>query len=227
MYDKLTDKTRKVISYARQEAQRLGHDYIGTEHLLLGILKERTGMAGTVLDRLGVDAAQVRQETEKATPAATERMPEGRQFPFKADAKKAFEYAVEEAGRLRHNYIGTEHLLVGLVQVEEGAAARALKACGVELKGVRNAIAGLISGEDRSSAPSPARIEARLQEVENLAAGRTDDQLIQAFRTVLAYCCDVEASAVAGGDFERAYSLRDLYERNMGLLRRLCNGRGD
>lgn len=227
MYDRLTEKTRRVISYARQEAQRMGHQYIGTEHLLLGILRERTGMAATVLDRLHVDPAQLRAEVEKAAGAQPQPADGSRQFPFVPGAKKAFEYAAEESKGAGQNYIGTEHLLLGLLREEEDIAAQALKSCGVRLEAVREALADLLGpGEGPPSAPSSARIEARLQEAFlSLAAQSADDPLVQGFKAVLAYYSAEEAAAVQRGEKELADALRDLYDHTMVVFRKLCEGR--
>ncbi len=147
MYDRLTEKTRKVISYARQEAQRMGHQYIGTEHLLLGLVREGTGMAATVLQRLGVDPKRVRLEVEKVVKGGTDVISTGKQFPFAPRAKKAFEYAVEEAKRMGQNYIGTEHLLLGLLREEEGIAAQVLINLGVDTEEVQECLMDLLGPE--------------------------------------------------------------------------------
>jgi ATP-dependent Clp protease ATP-binding subunit ClpA len=226
MYDRLTEKTRRVISHARQEAQRMGGQYIGTEHLLLGILKERTGLAATALDRLGVDPGQMRSQVGKAAGAKPTVADSTKQFPFAPHAKMAFEYAAEESKRAGQNYIGTEHLLLGLVQVSDGAAAQALERCGVRLEAVREALAELLGpGEEPPSAPSSACIEARLQDAFlSLAAQSADDPLVQAFKAVLAYYSAEEAAAVQRGDKDLADALRDLYDHTMVVFRKLCEG---
>ena len=224
MYDKLTEKTRKVISYARQEAQRMGHDYIGTEHLLLGILRERTGMAATILQRLGVDPEQVRLEVEKVAGAQPEAAGGVRQVPFDPPAEKAFDYAVEEAERLGQNYIGTEHLLVGLLCVSESGAAQALERCGVNLQSVREVLVGLVFRGMPSSPPTSARMEAELKEAQKLAAERADDPLVQGFKAVLAHYSTEEAAAAQRGDYKQAHAFRELHERTMAVFRRLGDG---
>ncbi|MHC4480137.1 MAG: ATP-dependent Clp protease ATP-binding subunit [Planctomycetota bacterium] len=147
MYEKLTEKAQKVFKYARQEAQRMGHQYIGTEHLLLGLVREGTGVAATVLQRLGVDPKRVRLEVEKIVKGGTDVISTGREFSLAPRAKKAFEYAFEEAKRLGQNYIGTEHLLLGLLREEEGIAAQVLLNLGVELDEVQEAVIDLLGPE--------------------------------------------------------------------------------
>ncbi len=144
MYEKLTEKAQKVFKHARQEAQRMGHQYIGTEHLLLGLVREGTGVAATVLQRLGVDPKRVRFEVERVVKSGTEVVSTGRDFTLAARARKAFEYAFEEAKRLGQNYIGTEHLLLGLLKEEEGIAAQVLLNLGVEIDEVRESIVELL-----------------------------------------------------------------------------------
>ena len=146
MYDRLTEKTKKVITSARQEAQRMGHHYIGTEHLLLGLVREGTGVAATVLQRLGVDPKRVRLEVEKIVRSNREISPGGKQL-FAPRAKRTLEYAAEEASRLGQNYIGTEHLLLGLLKEEEGIAAQVLTNLGVDLNEVHESIMELLGPE--------------------------------------------------------------------------------
>jgi len=146
MYDRFTEKARKVITYAKQEAQRLGHEYIGTEHLLLGVLREGTGMAYTILQRLDVDPKRVRLEVEKRVRHATDRASNGK-FPFAPRARRVIEFAVEESRRLGHNYVGTEHILMGLLREEEGIAAQVLNGLGVELEDVQEELLELSGPE--------------------------------------------------------------------------------
>jgi len=152
MYDRLTEKTKKVISYARQEAQRMGHQYIGTEHLLLGLVREGTGAAATVLQRLGVDSKRARLEVEKIVKSDTDVIPIGKQ-PLAPRARKALEYAFEEAKRLGHQYIGTEHLLLGLLREEDDIATQVLRNLGVEIEDVHDSLMELLgpeAGEEES-----------------------------------------------------------------------------
>src|SRR5437660_491751 len=125
MYERFTDRARKVMQLANQEAQRFNHEYIGTEHILLGLVKEGSGVAANVLKNLDIDLRKVRLEVEKIVQTG----PGGgeitvSQRPHTPRARKVIEYAVEEAHNLNHNYVGTEHLLLGLLREEEGVAGR-------------------------------------------------------------------------------------------------------
>ncbi|MBE0478356.1 ATP-dependent Clp protease ATP-binding subunit [Candidatus Aerophobetes bacterium] len=156
MFNRFTEKARRVILLAREEAKRLDHDYLGTEHLLLGLIREGEGVAALSLQSLGVDLGQVRQEVERAVGRGGGSLFLG-QIPFTPRAKKVLELAVNEARNLGHNYIGTEHLLLGLIREGEGVAAQILTNLGVELERVREEVVALIgekSSLERVSQPS-------------------------------------------------------------------------
>ena len=119
MFEKFTERGRKVIVYAREEAERLQNDYLGTEHVLLGTLREEDGIPVAVLRKMGIDVDQIRMEVERNLPSSGNTLTFG-DIPFTPRAKKVLEYAVEEARLLGHNYIGSEHLLLGLIREEEG-----------------------------------------------------------------------------------------------------------
>jgi hypothetical protein len=139
MFDRFTDRARKVFSFARQEAERFNHDYIGTEHILLGLVKEGSGVAANVLENLDVDLEKVRLEVEKLVKSAPD-MPTMGQLPFTPHAKKVIEFAITEARALNHNYIGTEHLLLGLLRVQEGPAAQVMLNLCLNMEDVRNEV---------------------------------------------------------------------------------------
>ena len=122
MYERFTDRARKVLQLANQEAQRLNHEYIGTEHILLGLVKEGSGVASNVLKNMDVDLTKIRREVEKLVNQGTDMIAMGK-LPQTPRAKKAIEYAMDEARNLGHTYVGTEHLLLGLLREEEGIAA--------------------------------------------------------------------------------------------------------
>src|SRR5438876_9247770 len=134
-FDKFTERARKVLSLAQEEAQRFQHTYIGTEHLLLGIVRENEGVTAKVLSNLGVDLNKVRNAVE-ASIGRGDRIVLG-EIGLTPRAKKVIELAVDEARRLNHHYIGTEHLLLGLVREGEGIAAGVLENLGVNLEKVR------------------------------------------------------------------------------------------
>ena len=117
MYERFTDRARQVMSLANQEAQRFNHEFTGTEHILLGLVKEGTGVATNVLKNLDVDLDKIRREVEKIITAGPDKVTTS-YLPHTPRAKKVIEYAIEEAPFLNHNYIGTEHLLLGLLKEE-------------------------------------------------------------------------------------------------------------
>ena len=143
MFDKFTDRARKVMSLARNEAQRLGHDAIGTEHILLALIKEGSGVAARALINLDVDLKKVTAEIEKQIPSEPKPVASG-SLPFTPRAKRTLEFAHEEAANLGHDYIGTEHLLLGLLREQEGLAARVLVNLGVRLDEVRDEILNIL-----------------------------------------------------------------------------------
>src|SRR5437588_2026103 len=121
MYERFTDRARKVMQLANQEAQRFNHEYIGTEHILLGLVKEGSGVAANVLKNLDIDLRRICLEVEKIVQAGPDMVTMGK-LPQTPRAKKVIEYSIEEARNLNHNYVGTEHLLLGLLREQEGAA---------------------------------------------------------------------------------------------------------
>ncbi len=147
-YDKFTERARKVLSLAQEEAQRFQHPYIDTEHLLLGLVREGEGVAAKVLSNLGVELTRVRSSIEFIV-GRGDRIVLG-EIPLTPRAKKVIELAVDEARRLNHQYIGTEHLLLGLVREGEGIAAGALDSLGVNLEKVRTETIRVLS---QSGAP--------------------------------------------------------------------------
>ncbi len=139
MFDRFTDRARKVMNLAKSEAQRLNHEYIGTEHVLLGLVQEGSGVAANVLRNMGIDLKRIRAEIEKLVKGSSTMVPMGN-LPFTPRAKKVLELSLEEASQLGHNYIGTEHLLLGLIKESEGIAARVLTNLGVKLEDVREEV---------------------------------------------------------------------------------------
>ncbi|GHT35831.1 ATP-dependent Clp protease ATP-binding protein [Planctomycetales bacterium] len=142
-YERFTDRARKVLQLANQEAQRFNHEYIGTEHLLLGLIKEGNGVAANVLKNLDIDLRKIRHEVEKLVRSGPDLVTMGK-LPQTPRAKKAIEYAVEEARNLNHNYVGTEHLLLGLLREQEGVAAQVLMNLGLKLEEVRREVLNLL-----------------------------------------------------------------------------------
>jgi ATP-dependent Clp protease ATP-binding subunit ClpC len=143
MFERLTDRARKVMALANQEAQRFNHEYIGTEHILLGLVKEGSGVGANVLKNLDIDLRKVRLEVEKLVKSGPEMVTMGK-LPQTPRAKKVIEYAIEEARNLNHNYVGTEHLLLGLLREHDGVAAQVLMNLGLKLEEVREEVLNLL-----------------------------------------------------------------------------------
>ena len=150
MYERFTDRARKVMQLANQEAQRFNHEYIGTEHILLGLVKEGTGVAANVLKNLDIDLRKIRLEVEKIVQAGPDMVTMGK-LPQTPRAKKVIEYSIEEARQLNHNYVGTEHLLLGLLREQEGVAAQVLMNLGLKLEDVREEVLNLLGHNMESS----------------------------------------------------------------------------
>jgi len=144
MFERLTDRARRVMDLAQDEARRLQHHYIGTEHLLLGLLGEGEGIAAQALQSLGIGLAAARQQVEQIVGRGQQAAPE--HIPFTPRAKKVLGLARREALQLGHHYIGTEHILLGLIREGDGVAAQALAALGAELNPVRQQVIRLLHG---------------------------------------------------------------------------------
>src|SRR5450755_3224027 len=143
MYERFTDRARKVMQLANQEAQRFNHEYIGTEHILLGLIKEGSGVAANVLKNLDIDLRKIRLEVEKLVQSGPDMVTMGK-LPQTPRAKKVIEYSMEEARNLNHNYVGTEHILLGLLREQEGVAAQVLMNLGLKLEEVREEVLNLL-----------------------------------------------------------------------------------
>jgi len=143
MFNRFTERARKVIILAKEEARRFNHDYIGTEHILLGLVREGEGVAAAVLQKIGVSLENIRLEIEKLVQPGPTTQIIG-DIPFTPRAKKALELAAEEARSLGHNYIGSEHLLLGLIREGEGIASQVLLNLGMDLNTVRNEVMELL-----------------------------------------------------------------------------------
>jgi ATP-dependent Clp protease ATP-binding subunit ClpC len=182
MFDRFTERARKVMTLARQEAQKLNNDYIGTEHILLGLVQEGSGVAAQVLKNLDVDLRKVRAEVERLVEQGTNPV-SGTQLPFTPRAKRVLELALEEAQNLGHNYIGTEHLLLGLIRESDGPAAHVLQNLGVKPEEVREEVVELLGAEPPAGAPKTAEeggAEAA-EGTEEPAAGKSKTPALDAF----------------------------------------------
>ncbi len=154
MFGRYSERAQRVILLAQEEARRLGYNYVGTEHLLLGLIREGTGIAAKAMQNLGIDLDQVRHEVEKIIGRGSG--PVGGEIGYTPRAKKVvMELALEEARHLGHNYVGTEHILLGLIREGEGVAARVLENMGADLEKVRREVMRLLGGT--APQPAPAR----------------------------------------------------------------------
>src|SRR6266550_2585133 len=144
MFERFTDRARRVVVLAQEEARMLNHNYIGTEHILLGLVHEGEGVAARALQALGISLEAVRQQVEEII-GQGQQAPSGH-IPFTPRAKKVLELSLREALQLGHNYIGTEHILLGLIREGEGVAAQVLVKLGADLSRVRQQVIQLLSG---------------------------------------------------------------------------------
>src|SRR6187455_2791563 len=144
MFERFTDRARRVVVLAQEEARMLNHNYIGTEHILLGLIHEGEGVAAKALESLGISLEGVRQQVEEII-GQGQQAPSGH-IPFTPRAKKVLELSLREALQLGHNYIGTEHILLGPIREGEGVAAQVLVKLGADLNRVRQQVIQLLSG---------------------------------------------------------------------------------
>src|ERR1700741_68867 len=158
MYERFTDRARKVMQLTNQEAIALNHEYIGTEHILLGLVKEGSGVAANVLKNLDIDLRKIRLEVEKIVQAGPDMVTMGK-LPHTPRAKKVIEYSIEEARNLNHNYVGTEHLLLGLLREQEGVAAQVFLNLGLRLEDVREEVLNLLGHNEMESEQSGVKQE--------------------------------------------------------------------
>ena len=144
LFERFTDRARRVVVLAQEEARLLNHNYIGTEHILLGLIHEGEGVAAKALESLGISLEAVRSQVEEIIGQGGSS-PSGH-IPFTPRAKKVLELSLREALQLGHNYIGTEHILLGLIREGEGVAAQVLVKLGADLSRVRQQVIQLLSG---------------------------------------------------------------------------------
>ena len=162
MFERFTDQARRVVKLAHDEAERLDHNYIGTEHILLGLIRERDGVAARALEPLGISLDAVRQQIEEMI-GRGQQAPSGH-IPFTPRAKKVLELSLRESLQLGANYIGTEHILLALVREGDGVAAQALMVLGADLNRVRQQVIRLLHGQ-QAKGPVAARSAAGEQTV--------------------------------------------------------------
>jgi ATP-dependent Clp protease ATP-binding subunit ClpA len=153
MFERFTERARQVVVFASDEARTLGHNYIGTEHILLGLIREQEGVAARALASLGITAEEVRAQVVGIVGQGDSVTTS--QIPFTPRAKKALERALREGIALGHAYVGTEHLLLGLARVNDGVATRILLDLGADAETIRRSVGGLLSGLDSGRAQAP------------------------------------------------------------------------
>jgi ATP-dependent Clp protease ATP-binding subunit ClpA len=202
MFQRFTDQARRIVVLAQEEASRLKHNYIGTEHILLGLIREGKGVAAEALKSLGISLDPVRQQVEEIIGRGQEA-PQGH-IPFTPRAKKVLELSLRESKQLGHDYIGTEHILLGLIREGDGVAAQVLVKLGADRKRVRQQVIQLLHGR-AAEEPGPG-VEVRPEMAEQQAGtgpGTSDlDEQIEAARTE-------KEAAIEAQDFERAVAQRD------------------
>ena len=184
MFERFTDRARRVVVLAQEEARMLNHNYIGTEHILLGLIHEGEGVAAKALESLGISLEAVRSQVEEII-GQGQAAPTGH-IPFTPRAKKVLELSLREALQLGHNYIGTEHILLGLIREGEGVAAQVLQKLGADLNRVRRVVIDLLGGSvGRAEEPGfqvrrrGATAHRALQLAEQAAAGM-ESETVQA-----------------------------------------------
>ena len=155
MFNRFTERARKVMILAKEEAKRFNHDYIGTEHILLGLIREGEGVASAVLQNLGLSLEKIRLEVEKLVQPGPTTVVSGDHTVY-AEGKESHRVGDGEARPLGHNYIGTEHLLLGLIREGEGVASQVLMNLGLDLERVRNEVMNLLGSAAPGQAPSIA-----------------------------------------------------------------------
>jgi hypothetical protein len=217
MFERFTDQARRVIVLAQEEARMLNHDHLGTEHLLLGLIHEGQGVAAEALESLGISLEAARRQVGEIA-GRGRRAPSGH-IPFTTPAKAALERSLREALQLGHDYIGTEHVLLGLTREDDGMAAQVLTRLGADLDRVRQQVIRLVRDapeQARPGAPAARRtaggVQARLDAIERrlaalerrVGAGPDTAGLDQQIASVRA----AKEAAIQAGDYERAASLR-------------------
>jgi ATP-dependent Clp protease ATP-binding subunit ClpC len=226
MFERFTDRARQVVVLAQEEARMLNHNYIGTEHILLGLIHEGNGVAARALEALGITDEAVRQQIDEIVGRGKKPARSGH-IPFTAQAKKSLELSLREALQLGHNYIGTEHILLGLIREGEGPAAQVLTAMGADLDTVREQVIELLHGRHPKDEPGTRRsgkggrgkrkllaeildrldsIDSRLSVVEQRVG--TGPDLRNLHQEIKQARRDKE-SAIDAQDFETAAMLRD------------------
>ena len=160
MYERFTDRARKVMQLANQEAQRFNHEYIGTEHILLGLVKEGSGVAANVLKNLGADVANIRSETEKLLRQGSDVITMAGKLPHTPRTRKVIEHAIEAARLLNCDFVGEEHLLLGLLREPDGVACQVLTSLGVTWDRAVEEVRSILGVPESPTPPPPEKVNA-------------------------------------------------------------------
>jgi ATP-dependent Clp protease ATP-binding subunit ClpC len=177
MFERYTDRARRVVVMAQEDARDLGHNYVGTEHILLGLIHEGTGVAARALTALGVSLDESRAQVEAIIGRGDLAHVQNGPIPFTPRTKKVLELAAREAQKLGHSYIGTEHILLGLMLEGDGVGAQVLASAGIEFSAVRHQIRELLRGSQESSLPPGEPQAARPRPSRMWAAERRRGEL--------------------------------------------------
>jgi ATP-dependent Clp protease ATP-binding subunit ClpA len=206
MFERFTDRARRVVVLAQEEARLLNHDYIGTEHLLLGLAHEGQGVAAKALESLGVRLEALRAQVQEII-GRGQWAPTGH-IPFTPRAKKVLELSLRESKQLGHNYIGTEHILLGLIREGEGVGAQVLVKLGADQARVHQQVIQLLSGYAGGPEPAAGTRAVHMTVPEDFR--EAEEQLAQVRRQ--------KEAAIDAEDFERATALRDQERQLLGRL---------
>jgi ATP-dependent Clp protease ATP-binding subunit ClpA len=167
-----TERVRKVLALSREEAARLHHEYVGTEHVLLGVLREGEGVAATVLENVGIDMGALAARLDESVKHGNSATVTGPDLPYTSRAKKVLELAMAEARDLNHSYVGTEHLLLGLLREEKGIAAQVLVDAGLTLDVARSAVLTILGTNPNSAAREGIQVPS--ERINSLSAAPTE-----------------------------------------------------
>jgi Clp amino terminal domain, pathogenicity island component len=219
MFERFTDRARRAVALAQEEARMLNHNYIGTEHILLGLIRESEGVAAKALESLGISLEAVRQQVKEII-GRGQQAPSGH-IPFTPRAKKVLELSLREADGLGHNYIGTEHILLGLIREGSGVAAQVLVQLGADLNRARQQVVQLLHGrpsEDLISKDSPVpddaptrvdSLDRRLAVIERWVGLRPDLDNLDDLDQEIARVRREKEAAIDRQDFDVSVALRD------------------
>ena len=210
MFERFTDRARQAVELAHDEAMRLNHSYIGTEHLLLGLIREGEGVAAQALEALGISLDGVRQQVEQIIGEGQQAPPPG-EIPYTPRAKKVLELALREAKQLGHNYIGTEHLLLGVAREDGGVASQILRDAGLDAKAIRDGVMHVLS--------RPSEKEVLPESFEPQSPPLAPDVAAE-----LARLSREKEEALQRNELERAAWLRERERNLIGASRQLGGG---